>query len=461
MKVNEIPKPALYTDMYQLTMCQGYFKAGMHHKKAHFDFFFRKAPFAGEYVIFAGLADVLSVLKDFRFIRDELDWLEQQGFSTDFLKYLEKYRFDGTVISAREGEVVFPGQPVLTVSGSLLSCQLVETLLLNILNFQSLIATKARRLRLAAGDTTQLVDFGLRRGHGAGGIAASRAAVIGGFNASSNVLAAKRYGFPASGTMAHSWVQCFENELDAFRTYARYYPDATILLVDTYDTLRSGVPNAITVGRELEEKGHRLKGIRLDSGNQMELSRKSRSMLDDAGLDYVAIVASDQMDEKRILELREKQAPIDYFGVGTRLVTGYPDAALGGVYKICSYDGRPRMKTTDEASKRNLPGVKEIIRITDSDGQFKRDIIHLADDGGTTDSDRSSGSRSGNHENIRFMVMKEGRPGEHEDDVRTIADFCNTRVARLPDPIKRLKDPKCYEIVLDDDLSSLIEELSP
>lgn len=411
----------------------------------------------------------MEVLNRYRFTGDELAWLREQGFGDAFCDHLSGFTFDGTIRSVREGDVVFPGEPVLTVTGSILSCQLVETLLLNILNFQSLIATKARRLRLAAGHC-KLVDFGLRRGQGAGSMAASRAAAIGGFDATSNVLAGKRYGIPVSGTMAHSWIQCFDSELEAFRTYARLYPDSSILLVDTYDTVESGLPNAITVARELEEQGHRLVGIRLDSGNPLTLSRKARTMLDDAGLDYVVVTASDQLDEERIADLRDKSAPIDGFGVGTRLITGYPDAALGGVYKICKLDEKPTMKYTDEVSKRTLPGIKEIERESDKDGFFLRDVIRLVDGHGSNRPDPKDTSDSGGNsesvpsenspfERIRSTVMENGTSLSHPVDVSDIAEFSASRVARLPDKIKRLNQPERYDITLDDSLVALMEQL--
>lgn len=467
--IKEIPDPALYTDLYQITMGQGYFRNGLYNKQASFDFFFRRAPFSGGFVVFAGLAELLEVLGRYRFTADEIEWLREKGFEDAFCEYLSRFTFDGTIRSVREGDVVFPGQPVLTVTGSLLSCQLVETLLLNILNFQSLIATKARRLRLAAGEC-KLVDFGLRRGQGTGSVAASRAAAIGGFDATSNVLAGKRYGIPISGTMAHSWIQCFESELEAFRMYARLYPDTSILLVDTYDTIESGLPNAITVARELEEQGHRLTGIRLDSGNPLTLSSKARIMLDDAGLDYVAIAVSDQLDEQRIAELREKKAPIDVFGVGTRLITGYPDGALGGVYKICDLDGQPTMKYTDEVSKRSLPGIKEIERLSDKDGFFMRDVIRLAegevgkkrDPKNIPHSDGSSKrvtSGKSTSEQIRSTIMENGKTLAHPADITGIAEFSASRVARLPEKIKRLNEPERYEVVLDNPLVDLMEQL--
>ncbi len=487
MSLHEIPNPALYTDLYQLTMSQGFFRNGMHKKHACFDFFFRKAPFSGEFVVFAGLDDLLSVLEQYRFLDDEIDWLREQGFKDDFCKYLAGFTFDGSIRSVREGEVVFPGEPVLSVSGSLVSCQLVETLLLNILNFQSLIATKARRLRLVAGDC-KLVDFGLRRGQGSGSVAASRAAAIGGFDATSNVLAGKRYGIPVSGTMAHSWIQCFENELEAFRTYARLYPDATILLVDTYDTIGSGLPNAITVARDLEKQGHHLVGIRLDSGNPLTLSRKARAMLDDAGLGHVAIVVSDQLDEERIADLLEKKAPIDFFGVGTRLITGHPDGALGGVYKICDLDGQPSMKYTDEKSKRSLPGIKEVYRESGSDGRFLRDVVRLTKPYGSTrpvagkNDDPASVMRGGSgtgsvivrstenvsgtgsdfemeSESIREVVMENGKALGRITGIPEISRFSSSRIDRLPEQTRRLVRPERFEVALDKSLVSLMEHL--
>jgi nicotinate phosphoribosyltransferase len=479
MSLHEIPAPALYTDLYQLTMSQGYFRTLKHTKHSSFDFFFRKAPFSGQFVVFAGLDELLSVLERYRFNDHEIAWLREIGFDEDFCDYLGGFRFDGSIRSVREGEVVFPGEPILTVTGPLLSCQLVETLLLNILNFQSLIATKARRLRLVAGER-KLVDFGLRRAQGTGSVAASRAAAIGGFDATSNVLAGKRYAIPVSGTMAHSWIQCFENELEAFRTYARLYPDTSILLVDTYDTIGSGLPNAITVARELEEKDRRLVGIRLDSGNPLTLSRKARSMLDDAGLDYVAIAVSDQLDEERIAELVKQNTPIDIFGVGTRLVTGYPDAALGGVYKMCDLDGQPSMKQTEEASKRSLPGLKEIFRVSGDDGHFLRDMIRLNNTGtgvmggsaadnavaGTgAASDDSKGAGAGPADYpvpdgyIRELVMENGKACNRVTDVTEISRFSASRVARLPRRVMRLVQPEQYEVILDKALISLMEKL--
>ena len=447
MAVTDIPQPGLYTDLYQLTMGQGYYKTGLYRKKAHFDYFFRDAPFRGQFVIFSGLADLLSVLASFRFTDEECKWLLQKGFDRDFCKFLLEYRFDADIISIREGEVVFPGEPVLTVSGSILSCQLIETLLLNILNFESLIATKAQRLRLASGDR-KLVDFGLRRGQGAGSVSATRAARIGGIDATSNVLAGFRYDIPVSGTMAHSWIQCFDTELEAFRKYANLYPDSCILLADTYDTLESGIPNAITVARELETKGHRLIGVRLDSGNPLTLSKKARKMFDEAGLPYVSIAVSDQLDEYRIAELLRDDAPIDMFGVGTRLITGHPDGALSGVYKMSSLDGRSTMKYTDEDVKSSLPGVKELRRCSDNNGIFQYDVIHLQNE---------RTAQVG--EAIRYPAVISGEIQEHATDLSEIAQYRESRTARVPEQVKRLLNPSCYDVRLDKSVESLINKL--
>ncbi|MFA5615247.1 MAG: nicotinate phosphoribosyltransferase, partial [Syntrophorhabdaceae bacterium] len=299
---------ATYTDHYELTMGQAYFLAGQKDVLAVFDYFFRKNPFEGGYAIFAGLLDLLAVLEAFRFDKEDLRFLKEQSFDPDYLTYLENFRFKGTVYSPPEGDLVFPTRPVLRVEGNLIETQLIETVLLNILNFQSLIATKASRMRLVAKDR-MLIDFGLRRAQGPGGYYASRAAVIGGFDATSNARAARDYNLQPSGTMAHSYIESYESEIDAFRSFAAARPNDCVLLVDTYNTLYSGVPNAIIVAKEMERKGQRLKGIRLDSGDLSYLAQKCRAMLDEAGLSYVRIAASNQLDEYVIRSLMDQGAP--------------------------------------------------------------------------------------------------------------------------------------------------------
>ncbi|MDT8401354.1 MAG: nicotinate phosphoribosyltransferase [Bacteroidales bacterium] len=368
----------LYTDYYELTMAQGYFLRGKNATRANFDYFFRKNPYGGGFVVFAGLDNLLELISNYRFSDEDCRYLKSRGFNDKFIEALRTFRFRGNIHSVREGEIVFTNEPLLRVEGNIIETQLVESLILNIINFQSLIATKAARMRLVAGDRL-LVDFGLRRAQGLGAIHASRAAMIGGFNGSSNTFSASRFGFESTGTMAHSWIQSFDREIDAFREYARLYPDSSILLVDTYDTLKHGVPNAITVAKELENEGHRLTGIRLDSGDLAYMSKEARKMLDSAGLKYVKIVVSNQLDEYLIKSLLDQDAPVDSFGVGTSLVTGMGEGALDGVYKLTEVDDRPSMKVSDNIAKTTLPGIKKVYRYINGEKLFYADAIELAD----------------------------------------------------------------------------------
>lgn len=365
----------LYTDFYELTMAQGYFFSGKQNDKATFDYFFRNNPFRGGFTVFAGLADFLSLLEKFSFDSSDIGFLKQQGFKSEFLEYLQNFRFSGNIKSVAEGEIVFPNEPLMRVDGNIIECQLIESLLLNIINFESLIATKAFRVKLVSGGRP-FSDFGLRRAQGFAAMQASRAAIIGGASSTSNTLAAKKYGVPLSGTQAHSWIQSFDSELEAFRAYAKVHPENTTLLVDTYDTLRSGVPNAIVVGREMEILGYKLKAIRLDSGDLAYLSKKARKMLDSAGLNYVKIIASNQLNEYVIKTLLDdQQAAIDAFGVGTELVTGKPDASLDGVYKLVCLGDKPKMKFSENIEKTTLPAKKQLYRYFDAEGKFYRDAI--------------------------------------------------------------------------------------
>ena len=369
----------LYTDYYELSMAQGYFLAGKKEDKVVFDFFFRTNPYEGGFLVFAGLGDFLQSLSRFRYSQTDLNYLENKGFCDEFLNYLKDFSFKGTIQSVREGEIVFPGEPILRVEGNIIEAQLIETLLLNILNFQSLVATKSFRMKLVCGEKNY-AEFGLRRAHGTGGIQASRASIIGGASSTSNVYAGSLYGIPVSGTMAHSWVQSFDDELTAFRTYARFNPNHTILLVDTYDTLCSGIPNTIIVAKEMEEIGNKIIGIRLDSGDLAYLSKKARKMLDAAGLKYIKILVSNQLNEYVIRSLDEQNAPIDGYGIGTELVTGKPDAALDGVYKLALCNDMPRMKLSENVEKMTYPGRKSVYRYYDSEGNFFRDGILLDDE---------------------------------------------------------------------------------
>lgn len=372
---------ALLTDLYQLTMMAGYHGCGKTAQKSCFELFFRKLPFSGGFAVAAGLQTALDYLSDLRFQQDELEYLRGLNlFSKDFLTWLEDFRFLGEVEAIAEGELVFPGEPLLRVSAPIPQAQLVESALLNILNFQTLIATKAARVYLA-GKKAPVLEFGLRRAQGVdGALSASRAAFIGGCEATSNVLAGQKFGIPVRGTHAHSWIMSFPSELEAFRAYAELYPSSCTLLVDTYDTLESGVPNAITVGLELAEQGHLLQGIRLDSGDLAHLSKRARAMLDAAGLNSTKIIASNDLDEEVIADLIDQGARIDVWGVGTQLVTSHDQPALGGVYKLVAAEDesgqmRPRIKISSNLEKITIPGVKQVYRAVDNAGRMLGDCL--------------------------------------------------------------------------------------
>jgi nicotinate phosphoribosyltransferase len=454
----------LYTDMYQLTMAQAYLRDGLSEARAVFDYFFRKLPFEGGFAVFAGLADALDIVEEFRYSSEDLAYLKSLGFAPDFLDLLEDFRFRGSVASVREGEVVFPLEPLVRVEGVLLEAQLIETALLNFLNFESLIATKAARLRLAAG-TRFLSEFGLRRSHGFGGIHASRAAVIGGCETTSNVYSSWRYGLRPAGTMAHSYIESHGDELRAFRSYAKSHPEGCIFLVDTYDTLGSGIPNAIAAAKEMERSGRRLYGVRLDSGDLAYLAKKAREMLDAAGLDYVKIVASNMLDEHLIRSLLDQGAPIDLFGVGTRLATGAPDGALDGVYKLVQAGGEPRLKLSESLTKTTLPGRKKVFRFSDEQGFFEADAVALEDESEIPrmihpyEPDKSLRLDGMRREELLATVMEDGRRRDGTGTVDEIAAYARERLARLPAEHKRFENPHIYKVGLSERLIDLRNDL--
>lgn len=450
-----------YTDQYQLTMSQVYFLKGQQNNQVVFDYFFRKLPFSSGYAVFAGLEDLLATLENYSFDQLDIEFLKTQGFHPDFIAYLKKFRFNGTIYSSREGDLIFPTRPVLQVEGSVIEAQIVETLLLNILNFQTLIATKASRMRLAA-ESRKLIDFGLRRAQGSGGYYASRAAIIGGFDATSNVRAARDYNIPPSGTMAHSYIETYDDEYTAFRHFAEVHPANCILLVDTYDTLKSGLPNAIRVAKEMESRGHRLNGIRLDSGDLAYLTKVSRKMLDEAGLPYVKIAVSNQLDEHIIKSLMEQNAPIDVFGVGTSLVTGQPDAALDGVYKLAFSNGKPRIKLSENVSKITLPHRKQVYRLLDNEGKFiGGDAVTLASEFEIDTmfhplfSHKSFAVKQYSKEPLLQKVMENGKRTMPVRQLPEIAQYSASRLLKLPEEYKRFDYPHIYKIGLS---ASLMEE---
>ncbi len=364
-------------------MAYGYWKTGKAEEQAVFNLYFRKHPFQGGFTVSCGLGSVTRYLDGFRFRPPDLEYLatlrgadQLPLFEKGFLDYLENLEFRCDVDAVPEGTLVFPDEPLVRVTGPIIQCQLLETALLNIVNFQSLIATKAARMRLVAPDD-KLLEFGLRRAQGPdGGVTASRAAYIGGFDATSNVFAGREYGIPVKGTHAHSWVMSFDSEKASFEAYAEHMPNNVILLVDTYDTL-NGVRNAIGVGEALKKKGHRLLGIRLDSGDLAYLSIESRKLLDESGFEDVSIVASNDLDEYIIKSLKEQGARIDTWGIGTKLVTAYDQPALGGVYKLAAIKGADgrwnyKLKLSEQSVKTSTPGILQVRR-------FKRNGVFVAD----------------------------------------------------------------------------------
>ncbi|MFW5966008.1 MAG: nicotinate phosphoribosyltransferase [Persicimonas sp.] len=459
------PHGTLYTDLYELTMAQGYFESGKHEQRANFDYFFRSVPCDGGYVVFSGLETLLDLLESLEFDQTALSYLREQGFDDAFLEYLADFEFDAEVWAPREGEVVFPFEPVVRVSGGLLEAQIVETALLNVINFESLIATKASRLRRSAGDEKKVIDFGLRRAHGFAGVQIGRAAVVGGCDSTSNVYSGLRDGVEISGTQAHSWIQSFDSELEAFRQYARTFPDECILLVDTYDTLESGVPNAIKVAKELEEEGHRLVGIRLDSGDLAWLAKRARKMLDEAGLEYVKIAASNQLDEHVIKSLLDQGAPIDVFGVGTSLVTSYDCPALDGVYKLSLVDDQPRVKISENRTKVNLPGIKRVVRLVDDQGYFYGDCVALADQDELGrmihpfDDTKSLDTSAYDAEELLRPVFRNGEVVVDRTEASEAAAYAQKRLAQLPDEHQRFANPHIYKVGLSEELYALRERV--
>lgn len=373
-------------DFYELTMSNGYFKEHDRDSRVAFDVFYRKNPDGGGYSIFAGLEQIIEYIRDLHFSKDDIEYLRAQGiFEEGFLDYLKNFHFSGDVYAFPEGTIMYPNEPVLTIVAPLIDAQLVETAILLQVNHQSLVATKASRIvRSAQGRAVS--DFGARRAHNMdAAVYGARAAYIGGVNGTATVLSGQAFGIPVGGTMAHSWVMYYEDEYTAFKKYVETYPDATTLLIDTYDVLKSGVPNAIRVAKEvLEPMGKRLKGVRIDSGDLAYLSKKTRKMLDEAGLQDCQIVASNSLDEYTIMSLIDQGGCIDSFGVGERLITSKSEPVFGAVYKISAVekDGvfQPRIKVSENVEKITNPGLKKVYRVYDENGQAVADLISKYDE---------------------------------------------------------------------------------
>lgn len=453
----------LHTDFYEINMMATYFEKHMENRKAVFEVFFRKLPFGNGYAVFAGLEHIISYIENLQFTDDDIDYLrEVTDYPDSFLEYLRNFEFKGTIKSAYEGDIVFANEPILQVEGSLCECQLVETAILNMVNYQTLIATKASRIRTVVGDDP-LMEFGTRRAQEvSAALWGTRATIIGGFNATSNVLAGKKFGIPISGTHAHSLVESFGNDYDAFNAYAQTHHDC-VFLVDTYDTLKSGVPSAIRVANEMGDKIN-FAGVRLDSGDMAYLSKRVREVLDNAGYPNTKIYASNDLDETTIASLKMQHDKIDVWGVGTKVITAFDQPALGAVYKMVSVedaDGKmtDTIKISGNAEKVSTPGKKQVWRITDSkDGKSEGDYVTLADE-----DPRKEKSIFMFHPNYTYInktvdnfdampllkpIFQDGKLVYDQPNLKQIVHYAEKELASLWPEYKRELNPQKYPVDL-------------
>ena len=432
----------LFTDLYQLTMAQAYWQSGVT-ASATFSLLFRKYPLDRAYFVFAGLPDVLDYLGNFRFSSDDVDFLRSLDlFDQKFLDHLSQIRFTGNVRAMQEGTIFFTNEPVIEVTGPVIEAQIVETFLLNQVNLQSLLATKASRVVQAARGKT-LVDFAARRTHGTEAAnKLARVSYMVGFAGTSNVLGGGLYSIPTFGTMAHSFVTAFEHEADSFRAYAESFPDASTFLVDTYDTLE-GTRKAIQVAQDMKRRGHALQAIRLDSGDLLDLSVKSRALLDEAGLEEVELFASGGLDEFGVDALLSAVAPIDGFGVGTKVGVSDDAPSADSVYKLVSYDGRPVLKLS--SGKETLPGAKQVYRYRNEGGHYLRDIIARVDES----------SPDGGAEPLLSEVMRDGKTVVSLPTLQELRDRFRREFACLPEEHKALRSPSPYEVATTTQLDRL------
>lgn len=451
-------------DFYELSMANGYFTNGMKDKIVYFDMFFRKVPDNGGFAIMAGLRQLTDYLKNLKFTQKDLEMFRRKGFNEDFIEYLKNFKFTCDVWAIPEGTPIFPGEPIVTVKGPVIEAQLIETMLLLTINHQSLIATKANRLKRAAGDRI-IMEFGSRRAQGYdGAIYGARAAYIGGCDATACAIDERDYGVPAVGTMAHSWIQLFGDELEAFCAYARQYPDNCTLLVDTYNVTKSGIPNAIEAfKREVLPRGFRPKGIRIDSGDITYLSRKARQMLDAAGFSDCKIVASNSLDEFIIRDMLIQGAEIDSFGVGERLITAASNPVFGGVYKIVAVEENgvpvPRIKLSENVQKITTPCAKKVYRLFDRDtSKAIADVITLLDEEiddsqpyELFDPNYTWKRKTVTNYMAKPLLVKVFDKGEccyNNPDINDIKEYCNEQVDTLWDEVKRFENPHTYYVDL-------------
>lgn len=468
---------SMLIDFYEFTMANGYFESSFKDKIVYFDLFFRKIPNQAGYAIAAGLKSVIDYIQNLSFSKEDLTYLRNKKiFHEDFLTYLKHFRFTGDIYAVEEGTVIFPNEPIITVRANAVEAQLIETYLLLAINHQSLIATKAARIKQAAEDRT-VIEMGARRAHGVSSANyGARAAYIGGADATSNTLSDRLFNIPAAGTMAHSWVQMFEDEYQAFLTYAKKYPTASTFLVDTYNTLKSGVPNAIKVIKEhLKPNGYHKYAIRIDSGDLTYLSKKARNMLDEAGLEDCKIVASNALDEHLIRALIGQGAPIDIFGVGERLITSKSDPVFGGVYKLVATEKRdgtiePKIKISDNPEKITTPHFKKIYRIYDKDTQKAcADLLTGHDE--VIDESKPLTLFDPTHtwqqqtftnyhvKNLQKPIFKNGELVYESPDIPTIKAYCTQEKATLWEEVKRFDFPHQYYVDLSEKLWDLKHDL--
>jgi nicotinate phosphoribosyltransferase len=438
---------SLFTDLYELTMCASYFDNGKL-EPATFDLFIRRLPENRSYFLFAGLEQVLLFLEGVKFTEEHLAYLQKQGFNKQFLDYLRDFKFTGEVWAAPEGTVAFPCEPLIRVTAPIIESQLVETFLLNTVNLQTTIATKASRVVNAA-KGKNIIEFGLRREHGVdAGMKVARCSYIAGCQGTSNVLAGLTYGIPVFGTMAHSFIMSFEKEIDAFRAFTRTFPDKSTLLIDTYDEL-AGAEKAVVVAKELEKTGCKLGGVRLDSGDLVQASKKIRALLDANGLGYVKVFASGDLDEYRVADLLSQGAEIDAFGVGTRMGTSADKPYIDVIYKLCETtsakgDFSPIMKLSE--GKATLPGRKQVFRFTDKQGFFEKDVIALADE-------KVEG------EPLLVKVMENGKITRALPALGEVRAAAAENLSKLPEKYKQLKGAPAYPVELSQALETVIKKL--
>ncbi|MCR5717509.1 MAG: nicotinate phosphoribosyltransferase [Oscillospiraceae bacterium] len=466
---------SMLVDFYELTMGNGFLENGVGEEIAYFDMFYRKAPDNAAYAIAAGLEQVIRYLKDLHFTEEDIAYLRSKNlFCEKYLDYLRNFRFSCDVWAVPEGTPIFPNEPVLTVRGPAMQAQLIETMVLLSINHQSLIATKANRIVTAA-QGRPVMEFGSRRAQGYdGAVLGARAAYIGGVAGTACAIADRDYGIPALGTMAHSFVQLFDSELDAFRAYAEIYPDACTLLIDTYSVLKSGLPNAITVFKELEARGHRGAGVRIDSGDIAYLSKQCRKMLDEAGLDYVNIVASNSLDEYIIRDLIMQGAQINSFGVGERLVTSRSEPVFGGVYKLAAVekDGKiiPKIKVSENAVKVTNPGFKSVWRLFDNEsGKAIADVLtlgtELIDDTQPYEifdpihTYKRKTLTNFTAKRLLVPVFRQGECVYESPSLKEIQNYCKAQLETIWEEVRRFENPQDYYVDLSPELWELKQRM--